>query len=157
MSPAETRPAPGERPVSPQSYEKHTTWVPGYHYVTTLLIVPAMLWFGYRMVSSFSLDSLMLFSLALGLNLVGFYARAFAVGVQDRVIRGEELGRLAQLFPDGLKGRIADLTTDQLVGLRFASDAEVAQLCEQVLQGTLTDRKSIKQAIKNWRPDEQRV
>jgi hypothetical protein len=38
--------------VSPQSYEKHTKWVPGYHYVTTLLGVPAMLWFGYRMVSA---------------------------------------------------------------------------------------------------------
>jgi len=49
------------------------------------------------------------------------------------------------------------LTTDQLIGLRFASDAELAGLVRRVLAGELTDPKSIKQAVEHWRADHQRV
>ena len=89
--------------------------------------------------------------------LIGFFARAFATGVQDRVIRLEERLRMAALFPDDLAGRIGELETDQLIGLRFASDDELEELTRRVLAGELSDRKEIKRAVRQWRADHQRI
>ena len=61
------------------------------------------------------------------------------------------------LLPDDLKPRIYDFTTDQLIALRFASDAELPDLARKVLDKNLVDQKPIKEAIKSWRPDYQRV
>jgi len=72
-------------------------------------------------------------------------------------LRLEERLRMERLLPDDLKGRIEDLTTDQLIGLRFASDAELSDLVRRVLDGELTERKAIKQAVKDWRADHQRI
>ncbi len=60
-------------------------------------------------------------------------------------------------LPDDLKSETGQLTTDQLIGLRFASDAELAGLVRRVLAGELTDREFIKQAIEDWRADHQRI
>jgi hypothetical protein len=64
--------------------------------------------------------------------------------------------RLSQLLSDPLRSRIPELTEDQLIGLRFASDAEVPKLVERTLKEKLS-RKEIKKAIRNWRPDYWRV
>ena len=52
--------------------------------------------------------------------------------------------------------RIGDLTTSQLVALRFASDDELAGLVEKALAANLAN-KDIKKAISTWRPDYQRI
>jgi hypothetical protein len=39
------------------------------------------------------------------------------------------------------------------VSLRFASDAELPALARKVLDEKVTERKAIKQLIKNWKPD----
>ena len=85
------------------------------------------------------------------------FARHHALGVQDRVIRLEERLRLARLLPNETASRIEELTTEQLVGLRFASDGEVADLVGRVLNGELATRKEIKQAVREWRADHQRI
>ena len=54
--------------------------------------------------------------------------RIFALTVQDRVIRLEMRLRLKEILPPDLKGRIDELTRDQFVALRFASDAEMPDL-----------------------------
>ena len=44
-----------------------------------------------------------------------------------------------------------------LIGLRFASDDEVADLITAVVSEGIKDRTEIKKRVKNWRPDHQRV
>jgi hypothetical protein len=56
-----------------------------------------------------------------------------------------------------LKPRIAEFTINQLVSLRFASDAELPALARRVLDDKVNERKAIKQMIQNWRADYQRV
>jgi hypothetical protein len=81
-------------------------------------------------------------------------ARVNALRAQDRVIRLEEQLRFERL---GLANKFVGLTVPQIVALRFASDAEVGALADQVTSGKLTAGKEIKAAIKNWRPDHVRV
>jgi len=94
--------------------------------------------------------------MSIALIVLAFKARSYALRVQDRVIRLEERLRLATLLPPSLSARIPELTEGQLIGLRFASDAEVPGLVEKTLQSNLT-RKDIKKAVQNWRPDFWRV
>ena len=80
-----------------------------------------------------------------------------ALCVQDRVIRLEERQRLSMLLPDDLKPRIGEFTPKQLVGLRFACDAELPALARKVLNDKVTDVKVIKQMVQTWRPDHLRA
>jgi hypothetical protein len=82
--------------------------------------------------------------------------RTYPLKVQDRVIRLEERLRLQALAPVEWHPQIAQLTEDQLIGLRFAADDEVVALAKQALEEHLT-RKQIKERIKNWRPDNWRI
>jgi Family of unknown function (DUF6526) len=97
---------------------------------------------------------LLLVSIAL-LVLAG-RTRAFATGLQDRIICGEEQLRLAALLEEPARSRIAELSGSQLIGLRFASDAEVPALAQRALDEKL-NRGEIKKAITNWRRDDSRV
>jgi hypothetical protein len=90
---------------------------------------------------------------AVALVLLFFFARIFALRVQDRVIRLEMRLRMAQVLPADLRGRINEFTVNQLCSLRFASDAELAELARKVLDEKLDDRKSIKKMIRNWEAD----
>src|SRR5215469_10622534 len=76
--------------------------------------------------------------------------------LQDRIIRLEERLRLASLLPAPELAHASELTTKQLVALRFASDAEVSALVHQTLTQNL-EPKAIKQAITQWRGDYHRV
>lgn len=140
-----------------QSYETHARMVTGYHRVATVLLVLPTFYFIYLAVTHFGPERLAQSAFAVGVLLIGFYARAFPLGVQDRVIRLEERLRMERLLPDDLRGRAAELTTEQLIALRFASDGEVVELTRRVLDEPIADRKTIKRTIKSWRPDHQRI
>ncbi|MDX1495850.1 MAG: DUF6526 family protein, partial [Longimicrobiales bacterium] len=115
------------------------------------------LYFLFLTVTSFSVTNLMLFVFGCGVVVVGLFARVFPLGVQDRVIRLEERLRMERLLPEELKARIEEVETEHLIGLRFASDEELADLVRRVLDGELADRKAVKAAIRSWRADYQRI
>jgi len=90
---------------------------------------------------------------SIALVLLALTARMFALTVQDRVIRLEMRLRLQQQLPQDLKPRVPEFTLNQLLSLRFASDAELPELARKVLDEKLNDRKAIKKLIRNWQPD----
>jgi len=61
--------------------------------------------------------------------------------------------RMLQLLPADMRPRIPEFSVNQLVALRFASDAELPSLAKKVLDEKLNDRKVIKKMIREWQPD----
>ncbi len=147
----------------PQNYANHTRFDPWFHFflvpVFGLGVILALIhFFAHLSHSDFrdNVHAILIIVLAVALLVLVTKARLYALKVQDRVIRLEERLRLTQLLPEPLRSRIPELTEDQLIGLRFASDAELAKLTERALTEKLS-RKQIKQAVQNWRPDYWRV
>ena len=140
----------------PQTFANHTRWDPLFHFfvlpVFFLLALAGTVHFIWRP----GLHSGLMFVVAVALAIAVTKIRLYALRVQDRVIRLEERLRLASLLPEPLRSRIPELTVAQLVGLRFASDAEVPKLVERALSEKLS-KTDIKKAIQNWRPDYLRV
>jgi hypothetical protein len=140
-----------------QSFENHARFVPLYHYVTSPLILVALVWSVVRLAQAPSTDRLLVALLALGLALAAYWARAFALGVQDRLIRLEERLRMDRVLTGELRARIGDFTTEQLIGLRFASDEELEELAGRVLSEGISDRKAVKALVTSWRADHHRI
>ena len=144
--------------MAEQNYANHPKVVPLYRY----FIIPALtlnfVWSIYRLVHwRHWADGVIGVLTAAALLLLCYFARIFALTVQDRVIRLEERLRFERLFPEDLKVRIPEFTLGQLVALRFASDAELPALARKVLSDNLTDRKAIKQLVQYWRADHLRA
>lgn len=94
--------------------------------------------------------------LSLALLLLNVQTRVYTLRVQDRVIRLEERLRLATLLPREELVQVLPLTTGQLIGLRFASDAELPALARRTVDENLSGA-AIKEAVQVWRPDNARV
>lgn len=147
----------------PQTFANHTRFDPLFHFFLLPLfglgLLLALIHFFAHITEGDFRDhfhAFMLILLALALLIAVLKIRLYALKVQDRVIRLEERLRLAMLLAESLRSRIPELTEDQLIGLRFASDAEVAKLVERALNEKLS-RADIKKAIQTWRPDYWRV
>lgn len=144
--------------MATQNFSNHTKFVPAFHFFTLPVLVLNLGWSCYRWkISEFSFGGLVNVLLGVALILGFLFARSFALTVQDRVIRLEERLRLERLLPDDLKLRIEEFSISQLVGLRFACDAELPALARKVLAENLRDRKQIKRLVQNWKPDYLRV
>ena len=74
--------------------------------------------------------------------MLAYYARAFSLVVQDRIIRLEMTLRLQRLLTADLQPRIPQFTIDQLIAMRFASDRELPELARKVLEQALHDRNA---------------
>ena len=93
----------------------------------------------------------------LTLFMVFFTARTYGVKLQDRIIRTEMCLRLRDVLDGDLAARAESLSIPQLIGLRFASDGEMAELVTKVLDENITDRKEIKKLVKDWQGDYDRI
>lgn len=139
-----------------QSFANHGRFHAPFHFflapILSINVIVAIIWVVRRpgFITAWGL------AMALALFVMLALVRVNPMKVQDRVIRLEERLRMTALLPEPLKARISELTVDQLVGLRFASDAELPALVERTLRENLT-RKQIKQAIVSWRADDWRV
>jgi len=140
-----------------QSFQNHARTIPAYHYFVfgAFTLDLALSIRAFAEAPTFGRGSHILTAAAL--IALAWYARVFALTVQDRVIRLEMRLRLREALPATLHARINDFTRGQLVALRFASDVELAELAEKVLQDNVQNKKAIKQMIKTWNPDHLRV
>jgi len=143
----------------PQSFKNHSRYDPQFHFILLpLLVLNLIVAIGATIYRWPSFPHMHLWWIVMSIVLLGMagLSRGYALKNQDRLIRLEEQLRLADLVDDDHLGLIDALTIDQFVGLRFASDAEVVALAQRAVTEHLT-RKQIKQAILNWRPDNNRI
>lgn len=136
-----------------QTFQNHVRLVPLFHQFALPVLLLNLIWTIYHLVKAgVSFETVNGILLALALMVIALHARIFALTVQDRVIRLEMRLRLAELAPD-LRPRVPEFTVAQLCSLRFASDAELPALARKTLAEKLSDRKAIKQLVKDWQGD----
>jgi hypothetical protein len=145
--------------AQPQSFKNHTRFFPPFHFVLmpillANLVVAIVATIRHWPHAHFLFLWWIVMSVAFILTALN--SRFMALKAQDRIIRLEEQLRLADLLPESQLGLIEKLTIRQLIGLRFASDAEAPALAARAVAEGLTE-KQIKQSIVNWKPDDYRV
>jgi Family of unknown function (DUF6526) len=141
----------------PQTYANHSRIVPLFHFAVFGLLVLNLIYRLVAVVRAFGWGTVIDLLLAAALVLFAWSVRTFDTRLQDRIIRLEMRLRLARLLPPELQPRIAELRPAQLIALRFAPDAEVPALVDEILAGRLVKGSEIKQRIQTWEPDYLRV
>jgi Family of unknown function (DUF6526) len=135
-----------------QNYANHVHRPIGWT-ITAFLAVfgfVGMVLFVLRTPSVISVALLLMASAILGLVAL---VRRYTTRLQDRIIHLEMRLRLAAL---GRERDMTRLSTRQLVALRFASDAELAELIDRALAENLTGDQ-IKRAVTSWQADRMRT
>ena len=140
-----------------QSYATHRQYVPLFHFFVLPIIGLNLLVQIYFLIRHPAIWGFWNVLVAAALAALVWTTRGMATRAQDRIIRLEETLRLQQLLPSDLLPRVGELTTDQLIGLRFCADDELPDLCRAVFSGEVGGREAIKRRVKNWRPDTLRV
>jgi hypothetical protein len=140
-----------------QNYGNHRKFFPLFHFVAAPLLITNLVWQFIKVRRVVTTDTVIDALTAVGLIALALAARTMALKVQDRVIRLEMRLRLRQVLPAALAARIGDLTHTQLVGLRFASDAELPGLVQQVLDQKIASATQIKKMIQAWEADHLRA
>ena len=140
----------------PQNFSNHTRFDPAFHFFVLPVFAISLIITIVHLVMHPGLHSAWLVVFMLAATTAVAKMRLYALKVQDRVIRLEERQRLALLLGEPLRARIGEFTESQLIGLRFASDAELPALAAKTLAEKLS-RADIKKAVGQWRPDYWRV
>ena len=141
-----------------QNLANHSRIVPAYHFALLGGILVLIIFSALSLYRHWSAGlGLMLPAIALQgsvlLLAVAFVARSFALKAQDRAIRAEE-----NLRYFAITGKLLDskLRMGQIIALRFAPNNEFVDLAHLAVEKNLSS-KEIKQAIKNWKADYNRV
>jgi hypothetical protein len=139
-----------------QNYRNHRRVIFLYHRVTAIAIIALLIGSVVNLAHAsretlYSASLLVLVSLIL----ISFfiYVRLFPLRAQDRAIRAEE--NLRHFILAG-KPLDRELTIQQIVALRFASDEEFVRLAKRAVDEALNNDE-IKNEIRNWRADHLRV
>jgi hypothetical protein len=131
-----------------QNYQNHVHQPRGWQitWAAAAIAMCLQLWLTVREPSHQSIAlALLAFVVIAGLTLT----RAFALRLQNRIIRLEMQLRLARL---GREKDLARVSMRQLVALRFASDAELPALIDRAAAENLTPDQ-IKRAVTDWQGD----
>jgi hypothetical protein len=141
-----------------QNFKNHVRMVPLFHYVAfAAILFPFILslahFFKTLNEGSGRLQAAAMVSLTVAVILALWFARSFALKAQDRGIRAEESLRYF-----AITGNLPDskLKMSQYIALRFAPNNEFVDLAHRAVSENLSS-KQIKEAIKNWRGDYNRV
>jgi hypothetical protein len=144
--------------MATQNYSNHSRIVPLFHGVLAPMLLLTLIGSIVNLVKSWD-DHQRIYSaslivvLTIAALMLWVFCRVFSLKAQDRAIRAEE-----NLRHFAIAGKLLDprLTIQQIIALRFASDAEFVALAKKSAdEGTAP--KDIKMSIKNWRPDTYRV
>jgi len=141
---------------SSQNFSNHTRFDPPFHFFILPVALASVI---IAIVHAYKVPGFLnawLIVIAIAAFLAAGKTRGYALKVQDRVIRLEERVRLASVLQEPLRSRIGELSGTQLIGLRFASDAELPALVQRALTENLS-RADIKKSVTNWRADTARV
>ena len=139
-----------------QSFKNHGRYIPLWHFIIPLIMFALL---AGSIINLIHAEPSNHYSAALIVVIVLLffsfyvYTRCFALRAQDRAIRAEENFRHFILTG---KAHDSRLHLGQIIALRFASDEEMPALAKRAVEEKLS-QKDIKQAIKNWRPDYNRV
>ena len=141
-----------------QNYANHKQYVPMFHGVLLGLLLLTLIGASGNLYKSLGdheriYSASLILVLAILVFMVSFFARIFALKAQDRAIRAEE-----NLRHFVLTGKLLDarLTVRQIVGLRFAPDAEFVELARRAAAENLSEDQ-IKRQVQNWKEDTYRV
>ncbi len=142
-----------------QNFKNHSRLTMGYHGILLGIILLAIIGSFLKLYRNWheGLGGLLLpailLLLSVGLLLISFFARGFALKAQDRAIRAEE-----NLRYFAITGGLFDpkLSLPQIIALRFAPNNELVDLANRAVKENLS-AKEIKMAIQNWRADNDRV
>ena len=144
--------------MATQNYSNHVRWVPGYHFILAGILFFTLIGSLVNLYKSWG-DHQRLYSAALIVVLtvccgvLFYYVRTFPLKAQDRAIRAEE-----NLRHFALTGKLLDdrLVMGQIIALRFAPDGEFVDLARKAADGNMPPAE-IKRAVKNWKPDNNRM
>lgn len=139
-----------------QNFSNHARMHPLYHYITAPLVLLGLIGSFVNLANSapehvYSASLLVLVFVLL--LFIGAMLRTYSLKAQDRAIRAEESLRYFILSGKSIDSR---LRMGQIVALRFASDDEFVALAEKAATENLSG-KAIKQSIKLWRADHNRI
>lgn len=140
-----------------QNYQNHTRWFPLVHFAIFPLLAINLIWAIVCFVMEFDWFRVQYLILSIAVVLLSFAARLQALRAQDRLIRLEERLRYKAVLTPELSAKASEFRVGQIIALRFASDAELSGLVEEIAAGNLVTQKEIKKAVKDWRADHFRV
>lgn len=141
-----------------QNFSNHSRYVPLYHFVASTLLLAATIGSFINLSHAIAkgegvYSASLICVICIVLIFLFWFARSFALKAQDRAIRAEENFRHFILTGKPLDSR---LRMSQIIALRFASDEEFPALTQRAV-GENLPAKEIKQAVKNWKADLNRV
>jgi len=141
-----------------QTFKTHVRMDPLYHYVLSVLLLASFVVVIINMVRSINaeenvMQSVLFLLMTVAIIIIAILVRLYPLKSQDRAIRAEE-----NLRHYVLTGKLLNpsLSNSQIIALRFADEQEFPSLCERAVKENLKPNE-IKQAIVNWKADNNRV
>jgi hypothetical protein len=142
-----------------QNFKNHASFAPAWHFFVVpvaLINIVLSIYYTIHQWPMHSRSHLWWIVMSFAFFFAVGTSRQFALKDQDRIIRLEEKLRYASLLAPAQVVRAQALTLQQIIALRFASDAELPGLIDRAIAESLAP-KQIKQAITDWRADYNRI
>ncbi|MEO6982330.1 MAG: DUF6526 family protein [Edaphobacter sp.] len=144
---------------TPQNFKNHKRWDPPMHFFVLPILLLNLI-FSIYVTIHHGADQLHLhlwwIVVSIALFVLAAKCRINDLKLQDRIISLEERLRLAAILPVPELPHMQELTTKQLIALRFASDEELPALVHKTLTQGL-EPTAIKENVTHWRADNHRI